>query len=96
MPWGGNSTAASNPSGVGSTSPKVCAASVDGDTHQRWRAERGYGSAFEKAWTVEVQSESRPEFNQVDWDAVLDRMIEAFDLNDPVIAGFDWPRRQEA
>lgn len=61
-----------------------------------WRAERGYGLAFEKVWTVELQSNALPDLRQVDWDAVLDRVIEAYDLNDPVIADFEWPIRHVA
>jgi hypothetical protein len=72
------------------------ALAVEGDERSSWRAERGYGSAFQKAWSVELQSSTRPELARVDWDAVLDRVIEAHDLNDPVIAGFQWPLRELA
>lgn len=58
-----------------------------------WKAERGYGSALDKAWSVELKSRVLPDLRQVDWDVVLDRMIEAYDLNDPEIAGFEWPLR---
>lgn len=58
-----------------------------------WRAERGYGSAYQKVWSVEIQSRHAPDLRQVDWDAVLDRVIEAYDLNDPLITDFAWPTR---
>ena len=60
------------------------------------RAERGLGSSFEQAWAVELQSHEKPDLHSVDWDAVLDRVIEAYDLNDPVITDFEWPLRQAA
>ena len=69
------------------------ALSVNGEAG-RWRAERGYGSAFDEVWTVELQSDDRPELQDIDWDAVLERVIEAYDLNDPVITDFAWPLRQ--
>jgi hypothetical protein len=33
---------------------------------------------------------------KLDWDAVLVRLIEAYDLNDPVITDFEWPLREAA
>lgn len=64
---------------------------LDGDTSGVWRAERGYGSDYEKIWTVELQSEHRPDLEQIDWDAVLERAVEANDLSDAVITNFEWP-----
>lgn len=70
------------------------AVAAEGDDVQGpWRAERGYGSAFQKVWSVEFQSRTQPDLRQVDWDAVLDRAIEAYDLNDPIITDFEWPLR---
>jgi hypothetical protein len=66
------------------------------DVTKPWRAERGYGSTWDKIWTVELQSNRIPDLETVDWDAVLERVIEACDLNDPVIADFEWPLRQLA
>src|SRR4051794_40505842 len=67
-----------------------------GHEPKRWRAERGYGSEFQKVWTVELQSVRAPELDNVDWDAVLERVIEAADLNDPLISDFAWPLRENA
>ena len=67
------------------------ALSVGSETVRKWRAERGYGSTFQQVWSVELQSKAVPDLGQVDWRAVLERVIEARDMNDPVIANFDWP-----
>jgi hypothetical protein len=56
-----------------------------------WRARTGFGSGLEHVWTVEVESSIEPELAEVDWDAVLERAIEAFEMSDPVISNFDWP-----
>jgi hypothetical protein len=69
---------------------------LEGDDGQTWRAERGYGGTFQKVWSVEIQSAQAPLLARVDWDAVLERIIEAYDLNDPVITDFEWPLRQLA
>lgn len=70
------------------------ALAAEGDAEgSPWKAERGYGSAFDQVWSVELQSRALPDLRQVDWDAVLDRVIEAHDLNDPVITEFEWPLR---
>jgi hypothetical protein len=69
---------------------------VAGDKRESWRAERGFGQNFEKVWSVELQSDRRPNQLEVDWDAVLDRAIEAFNLSDPVIANFQWPTQQQS
>lgn len=67
---------------------------LEGDAPDTWRAQRGYGAAFRKVWTVELQSQRPPDVKEVDWDSVLTRMVEAYDMNDPVIATFQWPLRQ--
>jgi hypothetical protein len=55
-----------------------------------YRARRGYGSDFQKKWSVELQSKVAQQ-SPIDWEAVLDRVIEAYTLSDPVIANFEWP-----
>ena len=75
------------------------ALAVEGDNPGSWRAARGFGQRFEKVWSVELQSKESPNISDIlftDWDAVLERAIEAYDLNDPVIVDFDWPRQQLA
>ena len=72
------------------------AVSLNTDLPGTWRAQRGYGAAFQKMWSIEVQSEVIPDLNQVDWDAILVRAVEAYDLNDPLIVGFSWPLREPA
>ncbi|MFO1501949.1 MAG: hypothetical protein U1G07_26835 [Verrucomicrobiota bacterium] len=68
-----------------------------GDDHPPpWWAERGFGRNFQMIWSVELESDSRPDVQQVDWDLVLQRVVEAYDLNDPVITDFVWPLRQTA
>ena len=63
-----------------------------GDPLDTWRWERGYGKDFEKVWTVELQSEGEiPGNTQIDWEAVLDRVLEAYQLSDPVISNYHWP-----
>jgi hypothetical protein len=69
---------------------------MEGDGEGTWRAQRGYGRDFERVWSVELQSESRPSPQEVDWEAVLGRMIEAYDMNDPLITDFSWPERRKA
>jgi hypothetical protein len=72
------------------------ALAVEGDSSGTWRAVRGFGQNFQKVWSVEVQSAAAPDFLHTDWDAVLERVIAAWDLNDPVITEFQWPRQQLA
>ena len=71
------------------------ALSVEGEP-PGWRAVRGFGQNFQKVWTIELQSESAPDLFQTDWDAVLERVIQAYDLNAPVITDFHWPKQQVA
>ena len=64
-----------------------------GDKSGVWRAERGFGNNFEQVWSLELQSESEPDFQSVDWDALLERAINAYDLRDPIMTDFNWPIR---
>jgi hypothetical protein len=66
------------------------------DDPGKWRAERGFGQNFEEVWSVELQSRKQAPESRVDWDAVLERVIEACTLSDPVITNFQWPVRQAA
>ena len=62
------------------------------DASNGWRSQRGFGASYQKAWSVEIQSERNPaDFRLVDWDAVLDRIIEAQSLSDPLLTNFQWP-----
>lgn len=58
---------------------------------ENFLARRGFGQDFEKVWSLELQSLVTPETLMVDWDTVLERAIEAYQLSDPVITNFDWP-----
>ena len=70
------------------------ALSLEGDPPGVWRFERGYGGQFQKIWTVELQSRRVPELRDVEWETVLERVIDAYDLNDPVVTDFEWPLRK--
>jgi hypothetical protein len=72
------------------------ALSLEGDSRRTWRAEKGYGQKFQQVWSVELQSRATPKLSRVDWPAVLDRVIEAYQLSDPVIADFEWPLQPSA
>ena len=61
------------------------------DPPEGWRWRRGYGSEFTPVWTVELESEAAPSADQVDWEAVLDRALEAYQLSDPIIYNYRWP-----
>lgn len=62
------------------------------DAKGAWRAQRGFGQNHEKVWTVELQSQNNPrDWQLVEWDAVLDRVVEASTLSDPVLTNFEWP-----
>ena len=67
---------------------------VEGDPSDTWRVRKGFGQKFKKVWSVELQSKTAPAAMEVDWDAVLERAIEAYDLSDPVLTNFEWPRKQ--
>lgn len=56
-----------------------------------WLAQKGFGSDFEKVWSLELQSASEPS-GAINWESVLDRAIEAYHLSDPVISQFEWPQ----
>ena len=53
----------------------------------------GFGSDFEPVWTVEIQGTEEVNDREVEWDSVLDRVIEAYRLSDPVITNLEWPHR---
>jgi hypothetical protein len=72
------------------------ALSLEGDNPGVWRAVRGFGQKFQRVWSVELQSNQPADILFTDWDGVLERVIEAYDLNDPVITDFEWPRQQIA
>jgi hypothetical protein len=40
---------------------------------------------------VELQSQGTPKLSQGEWETVLERVLEAYSLNDPVITNFEWP-----
>lgn len=67
------------------------AISVRGDPGGTWRARSGFGSDFAKEWSVEFQSRDSVDLDLVAWSAVLDRVIEAHQLSDPLIADYKWP-----
>ena len=58
-------------------------------------AQTGYGQDFERVWTVEFEARYSPDILHVDWDAVLQRVIEAHAMSDPVITGFRWPQQEK-
>ena len=60
---------------------------------ERWLARSGFGSKLESVWDLEIQSEVPLDRDGVDWEAVLDRAIEAYRLSDPVVTNFEWPRQ---
>lgn len=62
-----------------------------GDIAEMHRAEKGMGNRFRKVWSLELQSEEAPDMSRIDWDAVLERAVYAYDMNDPVISKFKWP-----
>lgn len=66
---------------------------IDGDA-DTWRATQGFGQDFREVWTIEVQSAVAPNPLEVDWDQILDRAIEAYEMSDPVLTNFEWPHLQ--
>ena len=68
---------------------------MDEDPGGNWRAKRGYGSNFVKLWSLDVEGDPVPSLEKIDWEAILDRAIEAYQLSDPVLANFHWPVLQE-
>ena len=67
------------------------AIALEDDPPETWRARSGFGQEFERIWAVDLQSETSPEVQTVDWETVLERAIEAYHLSDPVITNFEWP-----
>jgi hypothetical protein len=61
---------------------------VAGDSSYRGR--RGFGQQFKNVWSLEIQSEQKPDLVFVDWDKMLDRAVEAYEMSDPVLTNFDW------
>lgn len=61
-----------------------------------WLAQKGFGSDFEKVWSVELQSHGQPPADRIDWDAVLERAIEACHMSDPVVSEYEWPTRTQS
>jgi hypothetical protein len=47
---------------------------------ERWRAVNGYGSQFQRVWSVEFQGQMEAAESALDWDALLERAIEAYEL----------------
>jgi hypothetical protein len=63
----------------------------------RWTARTGFGAELGKVWSVEIQSdEAVPDFKLIDWDSVLERVVEAYEMSDPIITRFRWPMSLEA
>jgi hypothetical protein len=59
-----------------------------GDEH--WRAVTGYGSNFEKIWTVDFEGPVPSDLSSIHWEAILDRAVEAYRLSDPLVTTVDW------
>lgn len=64
------------------------------DDDDSWRATRGFGQDFQKVWSLEVQSLVAPNPLEVDWEQMLERAIEAYEMSDPLLANFEWPDLQ--
>jgi hypothetical protein len=67
------------------------ALAIPGDLAGNWRARSGFGGDFRNVWAVDLQSSRPPNLPSVDWNAVLERAVEAYQLSDPVIANYEWP-----
>jgi hypothetical protein len=67
------------------------ALALPGDVAGSWRAQKGFGGKFHRVWTLDLQSDEPLPIQAVDWDAVLVRAIEAYNMRDPVITNFEWP-----
>ncbi|MFN7140765.1 MAG: hypothetical protein ACK4UN_15620 [Limisphaerales bacterium] len=72
------------------------AINLGGDMAESYRARKGFGADFKEVWTLEIQSDNMPELNVVDWDAILERAIFAYDMNDPLLSRFEWPHKAVA
>ncbi len=71
------------------------AINLSGDLAETHRAQKGFGGNFKKVWSVELQSLEQPDYTAVNWDVVLERAVYAFDMNDPLLAEFNWPTKAE-
>src|SRR4051812_30630920 len=71
------------------------AINLTGDLAETHRTQKGFGSKFKKVWSLELQSLELPDYSLVDWDAVLERAIYAYDMNDPLISNYEWPLKAE-
>lgn len=69
------------------------AINLAGDIAENHRAEKGFGTNYRKVWSLEIQSVEAPDYALVDWDAILERAIYAYDMNDPLISEFEWPMK---
>jgi hypothetical protein len=67
---------------------------LENDPPESWRFQKGFGKHFQQVWSVELQGDLRPNFSLVDWEAVLDRILEAYHLSDPLLTNFTWPHLQ--
>jgi hypothetical protein len=61
------------------------------DPGKAWRFTRGYGADYQKVWTVELESSHVPEPDLIEWESVLERALEAWQMNDPFISNYEWP-----
>ena len=63
------------------------AVALSDDAEGELRKQSGFGAEFEKVWTVEFQTPDAVDGASIDWDLVLERAIEAYQMSDPVITG---------
>ena len=61
---------------------------------EKWLARSGFGSELDSVWSLEVQTEDDFARDKVNWEAVLDRAIEAYRLSDPVVTNFQCPTQK--
>lgn len=61
------------------------------DPDKHFRAERGFTNDFEYVWTVDFETDDKPDRWETNWDQVLNRVVEAYSMRDPVIYGYHWP-----
>ena len=72
------------------------ALALPNDPAATWRAQTGFGSDFQPIWTLELQSANPADLRLIDWNSVLERAVEAYQLNDPVISNYAWPTSTSA
>jgi len=72
------------------------AINLAGDLAESHRAHKGFSDGFKMVWSLEIQSADQPDYSKVDWDAVLERAIYAYDMNDPLLTEFEWPLKTVA